>query len=372
MGSAGRLGGRGSVCAMSEAVSRVLVLYTGGTIGMKRGPRGFEPVAGWFAEQLASFPQLHDPSQPRLTTPAQDGRRVRYEVIAYDPLLDSANLDLSHWAAFAADIEARYDEFDAFVIVHGTDTMTYSASALSFMLESLAKPVILTGAQIPLAHVRNDAVDNLLGALSIAGLSTAGLGSPLPEVGLYFHHKLLRGNRATKVDAESLDAFDSPNLPPLVEVGVDIRIRKDIVHAFPQSKLRVHKTLSPNVAALRLFPGITAATLANFVRPPLEGLVLETFGAGNAPDRKGDLLSILREATDRGVVIVNVTQCLRGRVSPSYAAGRALLDAGVVPGADMTAEAALTKLAYLLGRGLDQGEVRRQLAISLRGELTES
>ena len=357
---------------MGEAMTEVLVLYTGGTIGMKKGARGYEPAPDYFADKIASHPSLHDPSRPRFTTfPSRADRRIHYDVISYDPLLDSANLDLGDWARFAADIGARYEQYDAFVIVHGTDTMAYTASALAFMLEGLAKPVILSGAQIPLEQLRNDAAENLLGALGIAG-HYAAAPRAIPEVGLYFHHRLLRGCRATKVDAAGLDAFASPNLPPLVEVAVDVDVRWDLVRPAAPGPFTVHTRLSPHVAALRLYPGMTRAILENFLRPPLEGLVLETFGTGNAPDRDDDLLGPLRDASARGVVIVNVTQCLRGRVSPSYAAGRALLDAGVVPGADMTPEAALAKLAFLLGQGLPVDEVRALAARSLRGELTET
>lgn len=346
-------------------MSRVLVLYTGGTIGMRQGPRGYEPVPGFFAEKIASLPQLHDPSQPLFTTyPLESDRRVRYDVKAYDPLLDSANLGLREWVRFAADIADAYDRYDGFVVVHGTDTMAYTASALSFMLSGLGKPVILTGAQIPLEHLRNDALDNFLGALVIAGHYA------IPEVAIYFHHKLLRGNRSTKVDATGLESFASPNHPPLAEIGVDVDVRWELVRE-RGSALEVRTELSPHVAALRLYPGITRAVLENFLRPPLEGLVLETFGSGNAPARDGEVMSVLREATERGVVIVNVTQCLRGRVSPSYAAGRALMDAGVVPGGDMTPEAALTKLAFLLGQGLPPEEARTRASRSLAGELSE-
>lgn len=362
---------------MTDAISRVLVLYTGGTIGMRKGPRGYEPAPGWFADKIGSLPQLHDPSyghdsprdpsRRRFTTyPSQRDRRVAYDVVAYDPLLDSANVGPREWARFAADIAAGYDDYDGFVVVHGTDTMAYTASALSFMLEGLGKPVVLTGAQIPLEHLRNDALDNFLGALVIAGHYA------IPEVSVYFHHKLLRGNRSTKVDALSLDGFASPNHAPLAEVGVDVDVRWDLVRRPGADRLSVHTEVDTDVAALRLYPGISRALLENVLRPPLVGLVLETFGAGNAPDRDPALLDALREATDRGVVIVNATQCLRGRVSPSYAAGRALMDAGVVPGADMTPEAALAKLAFLLGRGLPHDEVRRLVGLSLRGELSEA
>jgi len=347
--------------------SRVLVLYTGGTIGMRMSERGvYEPSSGWFIDKVASLPQLHDATEPRFCTPpSRSGRRIRYDILAYEQPLDSANLDLSHWVRFASDIEHHYEDYDAFVIVHGTDTMAFTASGLSFMLEGLDKPVILTGAQIPLAELRNDALDNLLGALGVAG------HYQIPEVGLYFHHKLLRGCRARKVDTSNLEAFESPNLAPLVRVGIDVDVAWWAVRSAPLTGLKVQRDLSPHVAALRLYPGITREVLENFLRPPLRGLVLETFGAGNMPDRDDDLIACLRAACDRGIVIVNVTQCLRGRVRPSYAAGRRLVDVGVVPGGDMTPEAALAKLAYLLGQGLPVSEVRALAARSLRGELTE-
>ncbi|MGF1469771.1 MAG: type I asparaginase, partial [Sandaracinaceae bacterium] len=351
------------------SVARVLVLYTGGTIGMRRTERGHAPVPGYFAERLRSYPQLHEQGQPVYTTPpSRRGWRIHYELRSYEPLLDSSNLDLGHWARFARDIGDAYDDYDAFVILHGTDTMAYTASALAFMLEGLAKPVILTGAQIPLENLRNDAHDNLLGALGVAGHYR------IPEVGLYFHHQLLRGCRAKKVDAADLNAFASPTLPALVEVAIDVNVRTHLLRPPPPPGrgLVVHTELSPNVAALRLYPGIRPSVLRNVLLPPVEGLILETFGAGNGPDQDGELLRVLRDANDRGVVIVNVTQCLRGRVRESvYAAGRALVDVGVVAGADMTAEAALAKLCYLLGRGLTPDEARRWVPVSLRGELSE-
>jgi L-asparaginase type I len=357
-----------------SAVSRVLVLHTGGTIGMREGPRGFAPQAGALAEELAKRPPLCDPAESdvtasRFTTASfEDGTRVGYDLVEYDPLLDSANLDLSHWSRFAGDIFARYHDYDGFVVLHGTDTMAFTASALSFMLRGLAKPVVLTGSQIPLARVRSDGYENLLAALWIAARSR------LPEVTLAFHHRVLRGNRATKRDASALDAFDSPNHPPLAESGVEIVVHHDRALATPPpSELGVDLALSPHVAALRLFPGITPEILTNFLRPPLEGLVLETYGSGNAPDHRRDLMAVIEEATQRGVLVLNVTQCPKGTVTAAYQAGRALAEIGVLPGADLTPEAALTKLAWLLGRtDLAEGERRRLLVTPLRGEMTIS
>ena len=345
--------------------ARVLVLYTGGTIGMREGARGFAPAPDFLAEQLASFPQFHDSSLPRFTTPpSHAGVRVRYDVKEYTPLLDSSNMGLEDWARIAEDIGRHYDDYDGFVVLHGTDTMAYTASALSFMLDNLAKTVVLTGSQIPLAQLRNDAVDNLLGALTIAG------HYEIPEVCLYFRSKLLRGNRAQKQDASGLDAFQSGNFPPLAQVGTDIEVRWDLLRTPPAARLSVQTAMDPNVAALRLFPGITADILKNFLRPPLRGLVLETYGTGNAPDRRADFLDALREATARGVVVVNCTQCHRGTVNTSYAAGAALAEVGVVGASDMTPEAALTKLCYLLGAGTSAEEARKAMAEDLRGELT--
>jgi lysophospholipase len=259
----------------------------------------------------------------------------------------------------------NYSLFDAFVILHGTDTMAYTSSALSFLLEDLGKTVIVTGAQIPLSQLRNDAVDNLLGALSIAGHYI------IPECCLFFNHTLFRGNRVSKASSDDFNAFASPNLPPLVNVGIDIVVNwNEVIRQTSLRRFRAHKRLSPHVATLRLFPGITAATVQAFLAPPIRGVVLETFGAGNAPQRK-DLMSALREACERGVVIVAITQCAKGSVSNAYETGRTLLQAGVVPGGDMTPECALTKLSYLLSKPeLSAEGVRSLVGAPLRGELT--
>lgn len=343
---------------------RVLVLYTGGTIGMRAGPRGYEPVPGFLGQQLAKLPQFHDPTQPPLTTPrGRFDRRVHFEILEHEPLLDSSSMNVENWVRIGLDIERHYEDFDGFVVLHGTDTMAYTASALSFMLESLGKPVVLTGSQIPLSELRNDAIDNVLDALVFAGLFA------IPEVTVYFHHQLLRGNRSRKVDAQSFDAYKSPNFPPLATVGVDIEVAWHRVLPRPRAPLSVKPFRRRNIAALRLFPGMTGELLARFLGEGMEGLVLETYGTGNGPDRP-DLLQALRAASDSGVVIVNVSQCARATVLPSYAAGRALADAGVVSGRDMTAEAALTKLSWLASQDLPPDRVRRGMTTNLRGELT--
>jgi L-asparaginase len=247
-------------------------------------------------------------------------------------------------------------------VLHGTDTMAYTASALSFMLDGLRSPVVLTGSQIPLAEARSDARENLVTSLLLATTPF------LAEVVVYLGGAVLRGNRCTKVSAGGFDAFASPNLPPLADVGVEVDWRRELLRAPAPGPLRSVRLRDVSVVALRLFPGITGAVLRQVLRDPVRGLVLETYGSGNAPTDP-DLLAALAEAAERGVVIVNVTQCLRGEVRMgTYAAGRMLEDAGVVSGGDMTAEAALTKLYVLVSQGLDAPETARAMLADRAGE----
>ncbi|KAI9297583.1 asparaginase-domain-containing protein [Neoconidiobolus thromboides FSU 785] len=370
-------------------VSRILVIYTGGTIGMTHNrDNGYEPKANYLSETLASQSRFHDPEAQGPMSPTSSeskgaslltpknklrwlltpkslyGKRIRYAIKEYDPLLDSCNMTMADWIKIATDIEVNYKKYDAFIVLHGTDTMAYTASALSFMLEDLGKTVIITGSQVPISEVRNDAIENLLGALTVAGHFV------IPEVCLYFGNKLFRGNRCSKVSAIDFEAFDSPNLRPLVHIGVNIEVNwNQVLKPKAIGRFKVHKAMNPNVAALRLFPGITEATVKAFLSQSIQGVVLETFGAGNAPNR-ADILNALKEASARGTVIVNCTQCRKGSVADLYATAKGLKDAGVVPGIDMTPECALTKLSYLLAKDLSANKVRELMRKNLRGELT--
>ena len=301
---------------------------------MGRTGDGYRPVRGNLQKQMKSMPELWHSSMPA------------YTIHDYSPLLDSSNMTPAEWVKIAHDIADNHAHYDGFVVLHGTDTMAYTASALPFMLPGLRKPVIITGSQIPLCEVRNDARENLITSLMLAA------SYDIPEVCLYFGGNLLRGCRATKVSADGFAAFDSPNFPPLGTVGIDIEVNWDLVRRERGArKLRVQEFAAPVVSALRLFPGISPELVRNILRPPLKGLVLEAYGVGNGPDQDRGFIAALAEATKRGVVIVDCTQCLEGTVNlHEYAAGSALARAGVVSGYDMTAEAALANLYYVFSR----------------------
>jgi L-asparaginase len=333
----------------------VCILYTGGTIGMRRSPDGFTPAPGYLAQQMAGLVEFKNPALPD------------YTILEFDPLLDSANMTPSDWVKIARRIEAEYADHAGFVVIHGTDTMAYTASALAFLLQGLSKPVVLTGSQIPLCEVRSDGVENLITALLIAG------GYPVPEVCLYFGGRLLRGCRATKISASGLSAFDSPNYPPLGAAGIDLQMNWSAILPPPVEPVHlwVENNICPLVGVLKLFPGISAEMVSCFLRPPLRGAVLEAYGVGSAPDHDAALVAAFAQADAQGIVIVDVTQCRQGVVNlSSYSTSAPLVRAGVLGGLDLTSEAALTKLFYLFGRGDTPEAVKSQMQNNLRGELT--
>ena len=336
----------------------LLIIYTGGTIGMVH-----DPVTGSLVPIDFRYISDHVPEL----------RKFGYDLhsVSFDPLIDSSNIDPAVWVRMASVIEERYDEFDGFVVLHGTDTMAYSASALSFMLENLNKPVIFTGSQLPIGLLRTDGKENLITAIEIAAAKENG-NPAVPEVCIYFDNKLSRGNRTTKMSAEHFDAFSSPNYPYLAEVGLHIRYnRNDIAPPQKGSKLTVNKIFNTNVAILKLFPGITRNLVHSVINTKdLKGLIIETFGSGNAPTYDWFVEELLR-FIKKGGIILNVTQCHGGSVEMGlYETSRQMLSAGVVSGKDLTSEASVTKLMYLLGRYTSREEVIKGLNRSLAGEIS--
>ncbi len=333
----------------------IYIAYTGGTIGMKPSERGYIPAAGYLSKTLANMPEFHREEMPNFT------------LHEYDSLLDSSDMVPADWQAIANDIATNYDNYDGFIILHGTDTMAYTSSALSFMLENLAKPVIVTGSQIPLAQLRSDGQANLLNALFIAA------NYPINEVTLFFNNKLLRGNRARKVNADGFDAFDSPNFPALLKAGIHIEVSKNLA-SFPKSSmpLNVAQIKSQPVGMLSLYPGISHKVLTNIIQQPVNALILMSYGVGNAPQNP-KLLSQIEQATKQDIMVVNCTQCLHGKVDMSgYANGKLVEQTGVISGLDITPEAALAKLHYLLSQTeLSFAEKCALMATNLRGEMTD-
>ena len=295
---------------------------------------------------------------------------IKTEVLG--PVIDSSNMNPVVWGKIARKIKKRYNEFDGFVVLHGTDTMAYTASALSYMFENLDKPIVLTGSQLPIGMLRTDGKENLITSVEIAAAQKGGK-SVVPEVCIYFDSKLYRGNRTVKRDSELFSAFRSVNYPELAVAGVDIKYSSEFIyHPANNGILKVNSHFDDNVVILKIFPGISQSVFNSILNiPDLKGVVLETFGSGNVPTTRW-LVNAVKRAVKRGVVVLNITQCEGGRViMGQYETSLELLNAGVVSGRDMTVEAAITKLMFLLGQDLKTDEVKKYLNISLRGEISE-
>jgi L-asparaginase len=338
-------------------MSKILIIYTGGTVGMifDEKTKALRPIG--FNEIRNNLPELYRMG-------------IDFYVYAFNPPIDSSDMQPDIWVELASIIEDRYDRYDGFVILHGSDTMSFTASALSFMLENLSKPVILTGSQLPIGKIRTDAKENIITAMEIAATRQNG-HVMVPEVCIYFDFSLFRGNRSKKYNAEKFEAFYSMNYPPLAEAGIDIKYKHQFMLSHPTAPLKVHKNMDDNVTVLKVFPGITRKAVEGILSVPgLKGVILETFGNGNANTQPW-FIDSLRKVIEQGAIVVDITQCDGGSVELGrYETSQYLKEIGVISGHDMTFEAAITKLMFVLGQELPLEEAKKMIETPLRGELT--
>lgn len=335
---------------------KILILYTGGTIGMTAGPSGYIPVPNMIRDTLEGLPIMHHPDMPS------------WDLYEFDVLLDSSNVAVREWNQIGRTIVDHYEDYDGFVILHGTDTMAYTASALSFMLQGLEKPVVLTGSQIPLCEIRSDGLENIFNSMCIAADGKAR------EVCICFSGKLLRGNRSIKMSSDRFGAFDSPNYPHLAEVGIRILYNESALKKTDTAggKLRLIEFSELPIGVIKVFPGIQFSLFEGIMTERLKAIVLETFGTGNIPANGKSLLPIIRKAYEQGVIITVCSQCPQGAVSlGAYETSSGLTDVGAVSGKDMTTEAAVAKLYYLFSAGFDKEEITKKMSHDLCGELSE-
>lgn len=339
----------------------LLLIYTGGTIGMRQDPSTQTLRPFDFSQILEEVPEL---------------RKFAYRIDSYtfDPIIDSSDVEPGLWQCLAGLIKEKYRMYDGFVILHGTDTMAYSASALSFMLENLAKPVIFTGSQLPIGIPRTDGRENLVSAVEIAAAKDSQGHAIVPEVCIYFDNMLMRGNRACKISSDNFTAFRTLNLPPLAEAGISIKYNSPLIIKPDdwEADLVIHTSLDTRVSILKIHPGITPHVVRNILcGEETRAVIMETYGCGNAPSKEW-FLNLVRQAASSGKILLNVTQCLSGTVDMNlYSNGKALLDAGVVSGYDSTTESALGKLFFLLGQTNDNPTVKRLLNKNFRGEISK-
>ncbi|MFA6275699.1 MAG: asparaginase [Pedobacter sp.] len=337
-------------------MTKILIIYTGGTIGMVNDAKTGTLIPFDFEQIQENVPEL---------------ARLDYQlsVHSFNPILDSSNMDPEIWAELAKLIQEKYEEFDGFVILHGSDTMSFTASALSFMLQNLAKPVVLTGSQLPIGEIRTDAKENLITALEIAATKKDGKAM-VPEVCIYFDYQLFRGNRSIKYNSEKFEAFASPNYPILAEAGVSLSFYPNYILPIPQKPFQIHTIFNANIGVLKMYPGITENAVKAITESGVEAIVLEAFGSGNTTTAPW-FIACLQKAIANNKMIIDISQCKGGSVQLGvYETSRKLQQMGIVSGYDLTFEAAVTKLMYLMGQGFPIEEVKRLMEISIAGELT--